>query len=125
MTEKLPESRKIIVKFEELTTSPKTTENLFKFLELDGYDEKKIKNVLEKKLNVQQGGNFPKSIDWNKDLQEKAEKQYGKLRKIFGYKNNDEVSNKNHKLVKKNGKFKKKPKILFTRTEVSKYWGTS
>ena len=113
MTETLPENRKRIVKFEKLMASPETTKDLFQFLELDGFDEAKIKQILERKLNAQQGGNFPKSIDWNADLHEKAEKQYGKFRKKFGYPMSGEICVKKQEMIVKLEKINRKPKILF------------
>lgn len=111
MTRSLPEHRVHLVKFEDLVSDPSVTEALFKFLELDGYDEAKVNQILGKKLNAQRSGKFPKLQDWDAGLKSKAEKQFGMLRKQFGYASGDKTCGVEKKETMKT--LPARPKLLF------------
>lgn len=112
MTKDLPEDRKRIVKFEKLLSDPEIIEDLFAFLGLEGFDKNNLTQILSKKYNAQQAGNFPFSRDWNDELKEQSEKLYGGLRNYFEYPEIEEFSSsapQKKAAIEK----KEKPNLLF------------
>ena len=74
-----------IVHFEDLVKDSSQTKEVFEFLGLKGFEELKIEELLERKLNAQQTGDFPKSHAWPKELTSNLLQECGGLAKSLGY----------------------------------------
>jgi len=73
------------VRFEDLVDGPGKTEELFRFLNLAGFDASRINVVLGQRFNAQQTGEFPKVGDWPENLIVKMREECGVLAERFGY----------------------------------------
>ena len=83
--EKIGQDRVMIVKFEDLIKGPKLAEDIFSFLELEGYQAQQAQQVLSQKLNAQRGGDFPHPRDWEQKLHDAAWHYCGEIAKGYGY----------------------------------------
>jgi hypothetical protein len=83
--ESVDEKRYEIIKFESLVANPAVSENLFQFLGLEGYDKKKIEQVLGQTLNSQSVGHFPKPDEWEPHRHEVLWSYCRQVAAKFGY----------------------------------------
>jgi neutral ceramidase len=74
-----------IIPFHKLVQGPKMSKEIFDFLELDGYNEAKVKQILSHKLNAQRGGQFPHPREWNQKLHDIAWAYCGTIAEKYGY----------------------------------------
>lgn len=68
--EELPSESYRIVQFEELIDTRQVTADLFDFLGLEGFEDQKVKDILGKKLNRQQRGDFERPSQWGTEKHE-------------------------------------------------------
>ena len=72
------------VKAEDLFSQVQITEQIFNFLQLDGFDSTRVKKNIRKPVNAQKKKQYPKFMDWpEKDKQELQ--QVTPLAKKYGY----------------------------------------
>lgn len=83
--ETIGEERVMIVRFEELIKGPKVAEDIFKFLELTGFQAEQAQKILSQKLNAQRGGDFPHPRDWEQRLHDVAWHYCGDIAEAYGY----------------------------------------
>lgn len=83
--EAIGQDRVVTVRFEDLIKGPRTVRMLFDFLELEGYDEAAVTEVLGRRMNEQTKGEFPRVEDWTPDQHDKVWKHCGDLAEGFGY----------------------------------------
>ena len=83
--EKIQEDRVKIVHFEDLVKDSRQTKEIFQFLDLKGFEEVKIEELLVRKLNAQKTGVFPKSHEWPKEFMNRLVQECGDLAKSLGY----------------------------------------
>ena len=74
-----------IVRFEDLISGPQLAEEIFEFLELEGYTTQHAENVLSQKLNAQRGGQFPHPRDWPPEYLNTAWSYCGDIAELYGY----------------------------------------
>lgn len=55
----------LFVKAENLFSDLNVTKTIYEFLQLDGFDQKGLDNILSKPANIQRKGRFPKYADWD------------------------------------------------------------
>jgi len=85
-TSSLPPEKKLLVFSEDIFSGQINKINdLFKFLNAIPPSEKKILNVLKKKLNIQKSGKFPKIDDWTPEMFEQLRDIAGQISSQFGY----------------------------------------
>ena len=82
---RIDKDRVITVRFENLVAGTEKTEEIFNFLGLEGFDDRKIQELIPRKFNEQVGGSFPKPEDWPSDLSGKLWNECGKIAATFGY----------------------------------------
>lgn len=61
----LPDGRMMLVKSEDLFREADVAEAIFRFLNLTGYDRKRVGRVIGKPMNVQRKGHFPHFDEWS------------------------------------------------------------
>ena len=83
--EEIGKERVMIVRFEELIKGPKVAEDIFNFLELDGFKVEHAQKVLSQKLNAQRGGDFPHPRDWPPNLYDVSWHHCGDIAQAYGY----------------------------------------
>ena len=76
----------ITVKSEHLFTDPSVFRSICDFVDIPSPADNKIKQVIEKPVNAQTKGNFPKYDQWNSD-QKKELYLIAPLGEIYGYLN--------------------------------------
>lgn len=91
--DQISRDRVITVRFEDLVEGIEKTEEIFNFLGLEGFDDKKIRDLLSHKLNAQVGGTFPKPEDWSEKLNETLWNSCGIIANHFGYQDTYEKKN--------------------------------
>ena len=107
------EDRIKTVKFEDLISDVSTTETLFEFLELEGFEKQKIEKILTKKLNAQKSGKFPDPENWDSKMREKSQGQFGDLQRYFKYETIENKKVSNESIPVKEDTASRKPKLLF------------
>ena len=81
----LKNDRHLIVRFEDIESGSPKIEEIFEFLNIDGYCEKEIAQVLEMRLNSQSYGRFPTPEMWSPAIRNIANNICGSLAKQLGY----------------------------------------
>jgi hypothetical protein len=79
------EDRIMVLRFEDLIAGPQATRNLFEFIGLDGYDEKRARAILGQKLNAQSVGDFPHPSEWSQEQHARCWNELGDIAEIYGY----------------------------------------
>ncbi len=85
LCDKISNDRIKIVRFEDLVDSSRTSEDIFSFLGLEGFQRQKIEGVLSEKFNAQSAGNFPKPVDWSYEMHRKLWAHCEKISEKFSY----------------------------------------
>ena len=83
--EKIGAERVMIVRFEDLVSGPQVAQQIFEFLELEGFTTEHTQKVLSQKLNAQRGGEFPHPREWSQDLHDVAWRYCGEIAQGYGY----------------------------------------
>ena len=74
----------LFVRSEELFMNPRTTEKIFPFLRLEGFNNKTVAKMITKPRNPQRKGQFPKYEDWS-DQDKKRLQRVTPLAEKYGY----------------------------------------
>ncbi|HYA12848.1 MAG TPA: tetratricopeptide repeat protein, partial [Syntrophales bacterium] len=82
---KLNKQRYLIIHFEDIQSGSSKIQEIFEFLNIDGYCEKDVKQILEMSLNSQSYGRFPTPDVWSSKIKDIVNDQCGSLAKQFGY----------------------------------------
>ena len=82
---RIEKDRVITVRFEDLVAGTEKTEEIFNFLSLEGFDDRKIQELISHKFNAQVGGSFTKPEDWPAQLNETLWNLCGPIAEQFGY----------------------------------------
>ncbi len=85
ITSSIAPERVMLVRFEDLTEDINITKDIFKFTGLRGFEEIRIEQIKQKKLNSQQTGHFPRWPEWTDDRLTQINKICGDLAKEFKY----------------------------------------
>ena len=83
--EHIGRERVMVVRFEDLVRGPALSEEIFRFLSLDGFSRAEAEAVLGQKLNAQQGGQFPHPREWTAQLLDMSWAHCGEVAARFGY----------------------------------------
>jgi hypothetical protein len=73
---------------EDLTIDIDCARDLFRFLDLKGYDPLRLKRILSNKLNQQVSGTYPNPAAWPQANLENLWRICGSVAKQFGYSEN-------------------------------------
>ena len=79
------EDRVCVVRFEDLVAGPETTEKLFDFIGLNGFDEQQARQILNLKMNSQRGGDFAHPSQWSDEMHQVCWREVGQIAEIYGY----------------------------------------
>ena len=79
------DDRVCVVRFEDLIAGPETTEKLFDFLGLNGFDEQQARQILNLKMNSQKGGDFAHPSQWSDEMHQICWREVGQIAEIYGY----------------------------------------
>ena len=74
----------MFVRSEELFMNPRSTEKIFSFLRLEGFNNKTVAKMITKPRNPQRKGQFPKYEDWS-DQDKKRLQRVTPLAEKYGY----------------------------------------
>ncbi|NVM21089.1 MAG: glycosyltransferase [Desulfobacterales bacterium] len=77
--------RVLTVRFEDLVDGIEKTDEIFDFLDLEGFDENKVRELISRKFNAQTGGSFPKPEHWSEQLKKTLWNSCGPIAEQFGY----------------------------------------
>jgi len=77
-------NRVLYVKAEDLFSKTEAAKEIFRFLQVDPPADEQINAVIERPVNVQTIGNFPKYNDWNPEWKEQL-KKYAVLSSKYNY----------------------------------------
>lgn len=96
----MPESRYVFVRFEELVDDPAVARRLFDTLGLDGFDPTAIERILNRKLNRQRTGDFPRPKDWPEEYHALLRRECSDHIEALGY---GEYRNQRDPVVREEG----------------------
>lgn len=82
--EKLPDEDLLFLKAEDLFHDPEVAGQIFRFLHLEGFRLKVARKILQKPVNVQKKGDFPRFEDWSPEEKEKM-RAFTPLAEKYGY----------------------------------------
>ncbi|HVO65655.1 MAG TPA: tetratricopeptide repeat protein [Syntrophales bacterium] len=82
---KLNKQRYLIIHFEEIQSGPSKIQEIFEFLNIDGYCEEDVKQILEMSLNSQSYGRFPTPDEWSSEIKNIVNDRCGSLAEQLGY----------------------------------------
>lgn len=85
MVSKIGEDRALVVRFEDIIGTIEKTMEVFKFLDLKGFDKEKIRAILSHKLNEQVGGTFEKPENWPAHRHDTLWRTCGQTAEKYGY----------------------------------------
>lgn len=80
----IPPGEQLQVMAENLFSDPQETARIYQFLQLGGYNRRKVQKLLKKPVNVQRKGQFPRYAEWPEADKELLH-QYAPLARKFGY----------------------------------------
>ena len=81
----LNSDRYLIVRFEDIQSGSSKIQEIFEFLNIDGYSEKEITQILEMRLNSQHYGRFPSTDMWSSEIRNIINDRCGSLANQLGY----------------------------------------
>ncbi len=82
---KINNDRYLIVRFEDIQSGSSKIQEIFEFLNIDGYCEKEIAQILEMRLNSQNYGRFPNPEMWSPTIRNIVNNTCGSLANQLGY----------------------------------------
>ncbi len=85
MLSRIGNDRVITVRFEDLVAGIDETKRIFDFMGLEGFDDRKIQELISHKFNAQTGGSFPKPQNWSGQFNETLWNLCGPAAEQFGY----------------------------------------
>jgi len=119
MKNQIDGGRVIIVRFEDLISGVEKTKEIFDFLNLKGFDHRRISKILASKLNAQTYGSFSEPKDWPSEFHETVQNISGSIAKKYGYSNLYEPVNSHSLQRKQNTKYSPSVKSYGNSTTVS------
>jgi hypothetical protein len=85
-TSTLPDERRKLIHAEDIFSKQrKAVRDVFEFVASPPPDDRRIDRILEKRLNQQKVGTFPKPIDWTDSMREDLSRVAGNIAGDLGY----------------------------------------